>query len=457
MNRRTKKPIGKTRSLYDCIIVGAGPAGMFAAYEMIKKKPKAKICLIEKGNLIQSRKKSEIMSGVGGTGTYSDGKLHLTPILSHEKMFHLYNPEQFQIFLNEVDDIFTNFGVDAPYSPENMEEVIPLVEECRRKEVQLFVRRTRHIGSDHLPKVILNFQEFLIKKGVKILPKTEVKDLLVIKNKCLGVVLKDKKIIKGKTVFLAPGRTGTRWLQEICQRYKVNYTYDRIEIGVRVEFPAVLMKRFSDVMYESIFMVYTPTFDNAVRTFCPCPNGYVALEKYEDFISVNGHSNSDNLAPNSNFALVQEVELTEPVENTTSYALTIAKMATTIGGGRPVLQRLADFKKGRRSTWGRIKKSYVLPSLTDATPGDISMALPHRNVVNLKEAIEMLDRVMPGLNSGATLLYAPEIKLRASKIKTSKDLQTNIKNLFVGGDAAGLSGSITGAAVTGLIAGRGMI
>lgn len=449
--------VKKNYSQYDCVIVGAGPAGLFAAYELVKRKPRAKIALVEKGNLIQNRKKSEIMSGVGGTGSYSDGKLHLTPILSHEKMFHLYNPQQFQIFLNEVDDIFTSFGVNASYSPENMEKVTPLVEECRQKEIQLFVRRTRHIGSDLLPKVILNFQEYLIKKGVKILPKTEVKSLIVDKKKCLGVILKDGKLIKGKTVFLAPGRAGTRWLQEICKQYEISFTYDRIEIGVRVEFPAVLMKRFSDVMYESIFMVYTPTFDNAVRTFCPCPNGYVALEKYEGFVSLNGHSNSDNLAPNSNFALVQEVELTEPVENTTSYALTIAKMATTIGGGKPVLQRLADFKKGRRSTWDRIKKSYVIPSLTDVTPGDISMALPYRNVVNLKEAIIMLDRVMPGLNSGATLLYAPEIKLRASKIKTNKYLETNIKNLHVGGDAAGLSGSITGAAVTGLIAGRAIL
>ena len=446
--------VKKYSSPYDCIIVGAGPAGMFAAYEMVKKKPKAKICLIEKGNIIQNRKPSEIMSGVGGTGSYSDGKLHFTPVLSHEKLFHLYNPQQIQHLLDEVDKIFTEFGVNAPYTPNNINEVLPLVEECRQKEIQLFIRKARHIGSDLLPKVILNFQEFLLRKGVKILPKTEVKSLIIEKSKCLGVVLKDGKTIKGKRVFLAPGRAGTRWLQEICKLHKISFTYDRIEIGVRVEFPAVLMKRFSDKMYESIFMVYTPTFDNAVRTFCPCPNGYVVLEKYEGFVSVNGHSNSDNNAPNSNFALVQEVELTEPVENTTSYALSIAKMATTIGGGKPVLQRLADFKKGRRSTWDRIKKSYVIPSLIDVTPGDISMALPYRNVVNLKEAIGMLDRVMPGLNSGATLLYAPEIKLRASKIKTNKHLETNIKNLYVGGDAAGLSGSITGAAVTGLIAGR---
>lgn len=445
----------KRETNYDCIIVGAGPAGLFAALELVKKKFK-NILVVEKGNLIEKRKSNEVMSGVGGTGAYSDGKLHYTPVLSHEKMFHLYSPSEYQIFLDDVEKTFNEFGVKAPITPANIEQAEGLVEECRRKSIRLFIRRARHVGSDALPAVIRNFQNYLIKKGVTFLTNSEAKDLVIKGNECLGITLKDDKEIKSKNVILAPGRAGAKWLQDLCLKYSIPYSFNKIEIGVRVEFPAGLMKKFTDVMYESIFMVYSPTFDDIVRTFCPCPNGFVTLENYGDFISVNGHSNSDNKAPNSNFALVTEVSLTEPVENTISYALSIAKLASTIGGNKPILQRLADFKKGRRSTWDRLKKSDVVPSLTKVTPGDISMALPYRIVVDLKEALEILDQVMPGLNSGSTLLYAPEIKLRSSKIETDKNLRTKLKGLFVAGDAAGLSGSITGAAVTGMIAARGI-
>lgn len=440
---------------YNCIIVGAGPAGLFAAYELVKSGQK-NIAIIDKGELVQNRKAKDVMSGVGGTGTYSDGKLHFTPILSHEKMFHLYSPAEYQKILDEVDKIFTQFGVTAPVTPKNIEQAEVLVEECRKKGIQLFIRKARHVGSDALPKVILNFQNYLIEKGVNFLTKKEVSDVLIKSNQCRGVVLKNGEKIQSQKVLLAPGRVGAKWLQDICEKYRLHYSYDKIEIGVRVEFPAGIMKRFTDVMYESIFMVYSSTFDDVVRTFCPCPNGYVTREDYEGFVSVNGHSNSDNKASNSNFALVSEVHLTEPVENTISYALSIAKLASTIGGNKPILQRLADFKKGRRSTWERLRKTYVVPSLSDVTPGDISMALPYRIMVNLKEALEILDGVMPGINSGSTLLYAPEIKLRSSKIETDKYLETKIKGLFVAGDAAGLSGSITGAAVTGIIAARGV-
>ena len=183
----------------------------------------------------------------------------------------------------------------------------------------------------------------------------------------------------------------------------------------------------------------------------------VAIEDYEGFVCVNGHSNSDHNSENSNFAFVTEIQLTKPVENTTKYAKSIAKLANTIGGGKPILQRLADLRAGRRSTWDRIKKSYVQPSLKDVVPGDISMAFPHRVVTNIIEGLRMLDKVLPGLNSGNTLLYAPEIKLRSSKIKTSKHLETKIKGLYVAGDAAGVSGNIVGAAATGIIAATGIL
>jgi len=217
------------------------------------------------------------------------------------------------------------------------------------------------------------------------------------------------------------------------------------------------MKRYAESLYEIVLKVRTDTFDDIVRTFCSCPNGYVAREDYQGYVCVNGYSNSDHSSKNSNFALLCEVHLTEPVENSIAYAQSIAELASTIGGQKPILQRLADLRKGRRSTWRKLEKSLVTPSLTDVTPGDISMALPHRIVVNILESLGKLDSVMPGINSGSTLLYAPEVKFRSSKIKTTPGMETNVNGLFVAGDASGMAGSITGAAATGIMAARGII
>ncbi len=443
--------------MYDVIIVGGGPAGMFAAYELIKNKPELKICLLEMGKLIKDRNSSEVMSGMGGSGTFSDGKLHFTPILSHEKMLHLYEADEYQVILNYVDDIYTNFGVTAEYFPKDMEQTLLLTDEAKRHGIDLFSRKIRHVGSDKLPQVIANFEKYLNEQKVEIKGNTEVIDFSINDGQVNGVILTDGSVIQGKKVIVAPGRIKAKWMQEISSKYHLTYTYEKVEIGVRVEFWEGVMRRHSDQMYEAVFKMRTPTFDDVVRTFCPCPKGYVATETYDGFVCVNGHSHSDHRSNNSNFAFVSEVRLTEPVENTTAYAKSIAQLASTIGGGRPLVQRLADLHKGRRSTWDRINMSFVKPSLKEVTPGDISMALPHRIVRNIVEGLEMLDQVMLGINSGHTLLYAPEIKLRSSKIKTDKYLQTEIKNLYVAGDGAGVSGNIVGAAATGIIAARGIL
>jgi len=442
---------------YDTVIVGAGPAGLFAAYELIKKQPNMKVCLIDMGKLIKERERSEVMSGIGGAGTFSDGKLHFTPVLSHEKMLHLYKDLEYQEYLDRVDQIFTKFGVTADYYPKNLEKARELADEAKKKSIKLFIRRARHVGSDKLPRVIENFEKHLLESGVEIRTEAEVADILTQENIVHGVKTVSGEEIFADKVILAPGRVKARWLQKLVERYHLGFTYEKVEIGVRVEFAEGILRKHAELMYETIFMMRTPTFDDVVRTFCPCPKGYVAVEKYDDFVCVNGHSNSDHNSYNSNFALVSEVVLTEPVENTIAYAKSIAKLATTIGGGKPILQRVADLDKGRRSTWQRINKSFVRPSLTEVTPGDISMALPYRNVRNILEGLKMLDQVLPGINSAHTLLYAPEIKLRSSKIKTDKNLQTEIRGLYVAGDGAGVAGSITGAAATGLIAAQGVL
>ena len=439
-------------------MVGAGPASIFACYELINTNPNLKICIIDMGNKIEKRSPKEVMSGFGGAGTYSDGKLHFTPKLSHERTFHLTTPQKYQKLLNKIDRIFMDFGVEAVEYPKNLDEVTQLIEEAQKNEIELIVRRSKHVGTDCLKNVIGKFEKYFEDRGVDILDKTEVTDLIIKNNTIKGVKTNKGKVF-GNKILMAPGRIKARWLQTTGDKYGMEYEYGMVEVGVRVEFPANIMKKHAEALYEIVFKIRTPTYDDVVRTFCSCPNGYVAIENYEGYVCVNGHSDSKNKAPNSNFALVVEVNLTKPVENSIQYAQSIAQLASTIGGGKPILQRLEDLRKHRRSTESRVNKSMVEPSLplSDVTPGDISMALPHRIVTDIIEGLKILDRVMPGINSGSTLLYAPEVKFRSSKVKTTPLMETTIKNLFVAGDASGMSGSITGAAATGLMAVPGLL
>jgi uncharacterized protein len=439
--------------MYDVIIVGAGPAGLFAAYEL--SKTDKKVLLIEKGKAIKDRPRSEVMCGVGGAGTFSDGKLHFSPVLSHEKMFHIWGVDEYQEVVNYVDQTFVDFGDNSEYYPKGDGKFEKLVETCKKNGIHLVHRKNRHVGTDKLPIIIGKFEESLRENGIEIMTESTANDIIVENNEIKGVICNGENIL-AKQVILSPGRFNASWMQNLAKKYSIPYKYDKVEVGVRVEFPSGIMREIAEIQYDSIFLIQTPTYDNVMRTFCVCPCGFVGAEDYEGFVCVNGHSNSHHDSENSNFAFVQEISLTEPLENTTKYAKSIAKLTNTIGGGKPLIQRYADLKNGRRSTWERIKKSHVTPSLKDVVPGDIAMGFPHRLVTNIKEGLEILDKVMPGIASGDTLLYAPEIKLRSSKIETDKHLRTFIKGLSVAGDGAGVSGNIIGAAVTGVIAARGL-
>lgn len=442
---------------YNYIIVGAGPAGLFTAIGLVKrKKSKMKVLLVEQGSPIEERQRHETMRGVGGAGTFSDGKLHFTPVLSHVKLLDIFSLEEYQKEIDRVDRWFTKFGAEGEYTPKDLTKAKKLVEDCQKEGVYLYLRRCKHIGSDKLPKVTQNMVDFLKDKGVEFLCKTEVKEILVAKKMVVGLKTKNG-LLKADKYIVCPGRIGAKWLQDQARKIGLDYSYQKVEVGVRVEFPVGIMKQHSEIMHENIYVIQTPTYDDVVRTFCPCPGGRVAIENYSDFLSVNGHSNADRgcRSENSNFDLTTEVKLTDPVENTMDYAISVARLATTLGGGKPLIQRLADLRHGRRSTWNRINKSYVKPTLTTVTPGDISMALPHRTVSNILEGLERLDRVLPGINAGANLIYAPEIKLRGNRIKINKKMQTQIKNLFMAGDGPGTSGNIVGAAASGLLAAKG--
>jgi uncharacterized FAD-dependent dehydrogenase len=442
---------------YDVLIVGAGPAGIFACFEILEKAPKVNIALIDMGPRLGKRKANEVMSGFGGAGSYSDGKLHYTPKLSHERALHLISEEEYANILRSIESRFKAYGVDSDYYPKNAEEVKEMVEEAEKHDIELIVRRAQHVGTDSLRVVIKKFQDYFLEKGVELLDRTKVGDVLVREGKCVGVIDVEGNSYSAKKVLLAPGRISAKWLQELVDKHGIGHEFGMVEVGIRAEFPESIMKRYADALYEIVLKIRTRTFDDIIRTFCTCPNGYVTVEDYRGYVCVNGHSDSAHNSRNSNFAFVCEVNLTKPVENSIAYAESIAMVASTIGGGKPILQRLADLRKGRRSTWSRLRKSLVEPSLTDVTPGDIAMALPHRIVTNILEGFEKLDEIMPGINSGSTLLYAPEVKFRSSRVKTNPDLQTIVTNLYVAGDAAGVSGSITGAAATGIIAARGML
>jgi uncharacterized FAD-dependent dehydrogenase len=346
--------------------------------------------------------------------------------------------------------------VNSEEYPKNPDIAAEFVAEAEKNELELIIRRSKHLGTDILKKMMKDFQKYLEEKGVSMFFNEKVTDL-GLKNKQFDHVITEKRKIYGRKALLAPGRISARWLQLIGDKYNIGYEYGMVEVGVRVEFPASVMQKHADALYEIVFKLRTDTYDDIMRTFCTCPNGMVAIEDYEGYVCVNGHSNSDHASPNSNFAFVHEVRLTEPVENSIQYAQSVAKLASTIGGGKPILQRLADLKKGRRSTWNRINKSMVKPTLKKVTPGDISMALPHRTVTNIIEGLAKLDRVMPGINSGDTLLYAPEVKFRSSRVVTTPGMETSVNGVFVAGDASGMSGTITGAAATGLMAAKGIL
>ncbi len=442
---------------YDVAILGAGPAGLFAAYELTKDSdnPK-KVVIIEKGKPVKKRKKRDAMCGVGGAGTFSDGKLHYTPVLSHEKLLDVIPKHEYVDEIEYVDNLFKEFGVDAEYTPKNIDEAKNLVQFCQRQGVKLYIRKCQHVGSDNLPRVISNMVKVLKEQGVKFVCQTEVKQVLAEDGQVIGLKT-EEKTYKADQYLLAPGRVGAKWLQNQAKKIGLDYSYQKVEIGVRVEFPAGIMAKHSKIMHENIYSVQTPTFDDTVRTFCPCPNGRVAVEKYGDYIAVNGYSNAKSTSPNSNFNLATEVQLTDPVENTTNYAILVAKTASLLGENKPLIQRLTDLRNGHRSTWDRINRSYVHPTLREVTPGDISLAMPHRTVTNIIEGLDMLDRVLPGLNAGSTLIYAPEVKLRGNRLKINDRMQTQIENLYVAGDGPGTAGNIVGAAVSGIFAAKGMI
>jgi hypothetical protein len=421
------------------LIIGAGPAGLFAAQELADS---CDVTIIEQ------------KSYIGGSGLYSDGKMNFHPQIGGDLLEFLSAEDALKI-LEKIKQLFKQYGMIEVEN--DWEKLIELERRATTAGIKFIPIRQNHIGSDYLPKVMNNFRIDLEKKGVKFKLNTKVLDLDS-KNEKIAVKT-DKGTEEADYILLAPGRVGSLWLIEMAKKLGLKMRFNPVDIGVRVEVLNDIMKEIVHdyQCWDPKFHIRTNHYDDHVRTFCVCPYGFVVKEFYEkEIFGINGHSMKDKKSNNCNFALLVRTKLTQPLENTTEYGRSIAKQTNTLGGGKPLLQRVRDLRMGVRSTWERIGKSYVNPTLNDVTPGDISMAYSYRIVIDILEALDKLEKVIPGVGSDSTLLYAPEIKFYAMRIETNKMLQTALPNIFVAGDGAGVSRGITIAAATGVIAAKGI-
>lgn len=429
------------RDIVKVVIVGAGPAGLFAAHTISKKH---QVTILERRNF------------VGGSGLHSDGKLNFHPKIGGDLTEFMPEGEAWALMYS-IRDLFKGLGVEIAQSDD--EGLKKLETQASKAGIKFVKIEQNHIGSDHLPKVMARMQERLEERDVKILLNTDADDL-TFKNGRVTAVTNHDETFPANAVLLTPGRIGSTWLIDQMKKAKVEMKYNPIDIGLRVEVPNEVMDEVIHGYgcWDPKFHLYTPSYDDFVRTFCVCPAGFVTREPYGDgLFGANGHSMRDTKSDNTNFARLTRMSLTEPLENTTAYGRRIAQLANTLGGYKPIIQRLGDLRAHKRSTWDRLSRSHVIPTLDKVTPGDLAMAYPQRIIQNIMEGLEMLDRVMPGINSDSSLLYGPEIKFYAMRIKTDKQLRTKIPNLYVAGDGAGVSRGITGAAATGLVAARGIL
>ena len=458
----------------DVVIIGAGPAGLFAAYELITKNKKLKITVLDRGFKVPNRvcpmnklgvpckncKPCGILSGYGGAGTFSDGKLNFIPKLGKSDLTKYMSESESLKLIDETEKIFTKFKMDAETFPSNIDEAKKIQKEVAKQGAKLLIIKQKHLGSDHLPEYIQGICDYLEDKGVTLLDKTDVIDIKT-NNKLNHEIIyktgKDEKTIKSKYVIVAPGRTGAKWIQELSDKYNIPYISQSIEIGVRVEVRKEILEDITSVIYDPTIFINTKTYGDEIRTFCTNPGGFVTKENYYGYICVNGHALKETKSNNSNFAFISKVNLTHPVTNTRLYGESIAKIANVLGDGKPIIQSLKDLRKNRRSEWHRLNKGFVEPTLKDCVAGDLALVLPHRIITNILEGLETLDKIIPGVNNDDTLLYGPEIKFFSNEVETNNKFKLENDNIYFIGDGSGKAGNIVTAAATGLVAARDII
>ncbi len=452
--------------MYDVIIVGAGPGGIYAAYELAKSDKTLKVAMFDLGHSLEKRacpidgvkvkscincKTCSIMSGFGGAGAFSDGKYNITNAFGGSLHEHIGKREA--ISLMEYVDVINmeNGGIGTKmYSTANSH----LKKTCLQNKLNLLDARVRHLGTDKNYVVLQNLNEKL-KDKVEMYFDTPVLDIKQ-EGDNFRVVAKNGDFLC-KNCIVSVGRSGSNWVESLCKNLGIPTKSNRVDIGVRVELPAEIFSHLTDELYESKIVYRTEKFEDNVRTFCMNPHGIVVNENTNGIVTVNGHSYEDDSLKtnNTNFALLVSKHFSEPFKDSNGYAESIARLSNMLGGG-VIIQRFGDLIRGRRSTVKRIEECTVTPTLS-ATPGDLSLVLPKRILDGIIEMIYALDNVAPGTANDDTLLYGVEVKFYNMEVEIDDDLQTKLKGLYVIGDGSGVTHSLSHASASGVYVARQII
>ena len=468
---------------YDLIIVGAGPAGIFTALELLRKSagPKAPcILLIEKGKPVERRHCPKdktgrcvnckptcaITTGFSGAGAFSDGKLSLSREVGGE-LPELIGEDFAQDLIDYTDKIYLEFGADP-----HVEGVYggPEIKDIRKRAIQAGLQLVdcpiRHLGTEKAQQLYLNIQNHLAEKGVEMWFETECENILLDGDVCRGVVARPtgaktgeaERRVTARQVVIATGRRGAEWLEKICAEHHIAHRPGTVDIGVRVECRNEIMETINSVLYEGKLIGYPNPWKNKVRTFCQNPGGFVAQENYDnDLAVVNGHSYKDIKSQNTNLAILVSHNFTEPFNQPIAYAQKIGELTNMLGAGHILVQRYGDILNGKRTWPQELARANVRPTLKDAIAGDITAAMPYRAMVNIIEFIKMVDQVVPGFAAPETLLYSPELKFYSNKVRMDQNLETNIRNLHCLGDSSGWTRGLMMASVMGVLMGRKLI
>jgi uncharacterized FAD-dependent dehydrogenase len=436
---------------YQAIIVGAGPAGIFSALTLADQGV-TPILLLELGKDLSERKRrhsNDMLCGWGGAGAFSDGKLTFAPE-GGGLLGEYLAPESLNQLLQTADKIWVKHGAPEVVFGEASPKLEDLADRARLANLDLIPSRIRHIGTENCRSVLDRLRLSLVDR-VETRTCCAVQSLLA-ENGCIrGVKLETGETIFSQFVVAAPGRSGAGWMKKEAETLGLKTRASPVDIGVRVELPAAVLKEITDIIYESKLIYYSKTFDEKVRTFCMNPYGEVVIEKTKEVVTVNGHSYARKKSENTNFAILVSSAFTEPFDDPIGYGLYIARLANLLGNG-PIIQRLGDLLAGRRSTPERIHRCLTRPTLAEATPGDLSFVFPYRHLQSIIEMLQALEKLAPGVYSRHTLLYGVEVKFYSNRIELSSELETGIKNLFAIGDGAGITRGLIQASASGILA-----
>ena len=457
---------------YDVAIVGAGPAGIFTALEMLKKGSDKRIVIIEKGKSVENRKcpKSKtgrcmsckpychITTGFSGAGAFSDGKLSLSYEVGGD-LPQLIGEDIAQETIDYTDKIYLEFGADMHVEGVgNTEEV----KEIRKRAIQAGLKlvdcHIRHLGTEKAQELYFAIECWFAEHGVEIMFDSQCNDLILSGEKCLGVKITNKngseEIYADHTV-VATGRRGADWLEQLCTDHGIAHQPGTVDIGVRVEVRNEVIEKVNKVLYESKLVGYPKPFKNKVRTFCQNPGGFVAQENYDnDLAVVNGHSYKELKSDNTNLAILCSHNFTEPFNQPIAYAQKVGELTNMLGAGHILVQRFGDILDGKRTWQKELSRSNLKPTLPDAVAGDITAAMPYRAMINIINFIQAMDHVVPGFASPETLLYSPELKFYSNRVKMDTEFNTNIEGLHCLGDSSGWTRGLMMASVHGVLMGR---